>query len=377
MASGAGASALWYLTRGTGAVALLLLTTSVALGVANVRRVHTERVPRFVVDAVHRSVSLLALAFLAVHIVTSVLDPFAPIRLIDAVVPFVSAYRPVWLGLGAIASDLPIAVALTSVLRRRFGRRAWRATHWLAYACWPVALVHGLGTGSDAKTTWMLALAAGSVLVVLAAVWLRAAAGWPDHVGARVSAVAASVAAPIALLIWLPTGPLSSGWAKRAGTPSSLVGAATPVSASTTSTAGSSATSGTGGLAPAAFSAPVTGTAGQSQLGNGLVQVDLRLTLAGQPLDALDIRIDGQPLGGGGVEMTSSTVTLGTTPTPALYSGHVTALIGTSIQARVSGTRGALILLARLQIDPSSGSVTGTLTAQPAARRERRKGAEG
>ena len=127
MASSVGPSALWYLTRGTGAVALVLLTMSVALGVANVRRVHTERVPRFVGDAVHRSVSLLALAFLAVHILALVLDPFAPIRLIDAVVPFVSAYRPVWLGLGAIASDLLIAVAFTSVLRRAAGRpKLWQ-----------------------------------------------------------------------------------------------------------------------------------------------------------------------------------------------------------------------------------------------------------
>ena len=369
MASGAGPSALWYLTRGTGAVTLVLLTISVAIGVTNVRRVQTERVPRFVIDAVHRSVSLLALAFLAVHIVTSVLDPFAPIRLIDAVVPFVSAYRPVWLGLGAIASDLLIAVAFTSVLRRRFGHRAWRATHWLAYACWPVALVHGLGTGSDAKTSWMLALTAGSVLVVLAAVGWRAAAGWPDDIGARVSAIAAAVAVPIALLIWLPTGPLSSGWSKRAGTPTSLLATGTPVSATTTSTNGSSAGSGAGGVAPAAFNASVTGTTGQSQLGNGLVRVDLRLALAGQPLNASDIRIDGQPLIDGGVEMTSSAVTLGTSAEPTMYRGRVTALAGTSIEARVSSTRGSLVLLARLQIDPSSGSVTGTLTAQPLARR--------
>ena len=111
------------------------------------------------------------------------------------------------------------------------------------------------------------------------------------------------------------------------------------------------------------------GTAGQSQLGNGLVQVDLRLALAGRALNAFDIRIDGQPLAGGGVEMTSSTVTLGTSATPAIYSGHVTALAGTSIQARVSSRRGSLALLARLQIDASSGSVTGNLTAEPVARR--------
>jgi Ferric reductase like transmembrane component len=370
VAGSVGPSAFWYLTRGTGAVTLVLLTASVAIGVANVRRAHTERVPRFVVEAVHRTASLLALAFLAVHIVTSVLDPFAPIRLIDAVVPFVSTYRPVWLGLGAIASDLLLAVALTSVLRRRFGHRAWRATHWLAYACWPVALVHGLGTGSDAKTSWMLALTAGSVLVVLAAVGLRAAGGWPDHIGARVSAVSASVLAVIALLIWLPTGPLSPGWAKRAGTPSSLLASATPVSATTTSAGRVSAASGVGGGAPAAFGASVTGTVGEAQIGNGLVQVDLRLALAGQRLNALDIRIDGHPVGaGGGVAMTSSAVTLGTSATPALYSGRVTALEGTSVEARVTGMRGSLILLTQLEIDPRSGSVTGTLNAQPAARR--------
>ena len=113
----------------------------------------------------------------------------------------------------------------------------------------------------------------------------------------------------------------------------------------------------------------MTGTTGQSQLGNGLVQVDLQLALAGQPLNAFDVRIEGQPLNDGGVEMTSSAVTLGTSAKPAMYTGRVTALAGTSIQAQVSSTRGSLVLLARLQIDPSSGGVTGTLTAQPLARR--------
>lgn len=154
----AGPTALWYLTRGTGAVTLMLLTPSVALGVADVRRAHTPTWPRFVVDAVHRNASPLALAFLLVHVVTSVLDTFAPIRLVDSIVPFTSAYRPLWLGLGELASDLLIAVALTSVFRRRLGYGTWRAAHWLAYAYWPVAMLHGLGTGSDTKTAWMLSL---------------------------------------------------------------------------------------------------------------------------------------------------------------------------------------------------------------------------
>lgn len=250
MGSTAGPSALWYLTRGTGTVTLVLLTISLALGIANVRRAQTDAVPRFVFDAVHRSVSLLALAFLAVHIVTSVLDPFAPIRVIDAVIPFVSAYRPVWLGLGAVAFDVLIAIVVTSLLRRRFGYRTWRATHWLAYACWPIALVHGLGTGSDAKTGWMLLLTAGCVLIVLVAVWIRAVAGWPDHSSVRVSAMLASIAAPLALVFWLPSGPLAAGWATRAGTPASLLAKTTVPAASSGAGHSSSSASTSGATSP-------------------------------------------------------------------------------------------------------------------------------
>src|SRR5438309_1102165 len=119
----AGPSAYWYLTRGTGTIALVLLTLSVALGVANVRRLRSENVPRFVVDAVHRNVSLLAVAFLLAHIITSLLDGYAPLKVADVIVPFVSSYRPLWLGLGAVAFDLLIAVVITSLLRRRFGYR--------------------------------------------------------------------------------------------------------------------------------------------------------------------------------------------------------------------------------------------------------------
>jgi sulfoxide reductase heme-binding subunit YedZ len=170
-------SAYWYLTRGSGVVALILLTATVALGVADVRRYSSERWPRFVIDSLHRSVSLLAVVFLAVHIVTTVLDSFTSISLSDAVIPFGSGYRPFWLGLGAVACDLLLAVTLTSVLRRRLGHRAWRATHWLAYACWPIALAHGLGTGSDLRFTWLLAINAVCAALVAGAVLLRVLPG--------------------------------------------------------------------------------------------------------------------------------------------------------------------------------------------------------
>ena len=351
----AGPSALWYLTRATGAVTLVLLTVSVALGVANVGRLQSPRWPRFVVEGLHRNVSLLAITVLAVHIVTTVLDPFASIHVLDAVIPFVSVYRPFWLGLGAFASDLLIAIALTSMVRRRLGHRAWRVTHWFAYACWPIALLHAVGTGSDMKQFWMQALLAGCLLAVVAAVWTRAGIGWPQRRGLRGSAVAASVALPIALIAWLPGGPLASSWARRAGTP--LVA----------STTGSANTVQSGQSSPvAAFSAPVTGTANQRALSGGGVEVAISLAISNAALGVVNVRIDGTSAAGGGVQMTGSSVSVGTVSSPALYQGTITALDGTQISARVTSADGRLLQLGLALRLGEAGSATGTVEVTPA-----------
>src|SRR5215472_12492600 len=105
LAVGGSPSTYWYLTRSTGAVALVLLTVAVALGIADVRRISSTHWPRFVVDALHGNVSLLAVVFVALHVLTSVLDSFAPISLTAAFIPFISEYRPFWLGLGTVAFD--------------------------------------------------------------------------------------------------------------------------------------------------------------------------------------------------------------------------------------------------------------------------------
>src|SRR5579864_348672 len=310
-------TAYWYLTRGTGTVALVLLTLSVALGIANVRRLRTERMPRFVLDAVHRNVSLLAMVFLGLHIVTSLLDGFAPIRIVDVFIPFISVYRPLWLGFGAVALDLMVAIVITSLLRRRFGYRTWRITHWAAYASWPVALLHGLGTGSDTKTGWMLVLVGGLVIVMIVAVVSRATAGWPDHQGARLGALAASALVPLGLLVWLPSGPLAAGWAKKAGTPASLLRVAQVSAASSSSSAPST------GSTTSGFTANASGTVQQGQSGDGLSQVNIALTLAGQKLNTLAITLRGQALQSGGLEMTSSNVTFGPSSNPGQYRGSV------------------------------------------------------
>jgi predicted ferric reductase len=220
----AGPSIYWYLTRSTGAVALLLLTFAIALGVIDVQRWSTPRWPRFVLDSLHRNVSLLAMAFLVLHILTSVLDSFAPISLTDAFIPFVGSYRPFWLGLGAVAFDLLLAVTITSLMRQRMGFATWRAIHWLTYASWPIALLHGFGTGSDVKGgVWLLALSVGCLAVVVAAVLARVLSGWPQNLPLRGAALGGAGVFSLFLLLWLPGGPLGSEWARRSGTPSSLL----------------------------------------------------------------------------------------------------------------------------------------------------------
>lgn len=219
----AGPSLYWYLTRSTGAVALLLLTAAVVLGVVDVRRWSSPSWPRFVVDALHRNVALLAMVFLLLHILTSVLDSFAPISLIDAIVPFAGSYRPFWLGLGAIAFDLLLAVTITSMMRQRMGYASWRAIHWLTYASWPIALLHGFGTGSDVASMWLLILSVACLLAVLVAVIVRVADGWPENLSRRGAALGGAGAFSLFLAIWMPSGPLGSEWARRSGTPSSLL----------------------------------------------------------------------------------------------------------------------------------------------------------
>jgi predicted ferric reductase len=170
-----GTKALWYLTRGTGVVSLVLLSTTFVLGIVEVSRWRSRSWPRFVTAGLHRNLSLLAVAFVGIHIATTVIDGFAPIGWLDAVVPFRSPYRPMWLGLGAVALDLQLALVVTSLLRATLGFRVWRAVHWVAYACWPVALAHAVGTGSDVRSRWALAVGGFCLLGVMVATAFRLA----------------------------------------------------------------------------------------------------------------------------------------------------------------------------------------------------------
>ena len=166
-------SVLWYATRGAGAVTLILLSAVVVLGILSSLRVQGERWPRFLITGLHRNLALMTLVFLALHIITAVVDPYTDLGWAAAFIPFSSYYRTFWLGLGVIAFELLLAIVFTSLFRTYLGHKAWRLIHWLTYAAWPVAVLHGLGAGTDTWSAWMLAITAACVAGVGMAVIIR------------------------------------------------------------------------------------------------------------------------------------------------------------------------------------------------------------
>ena len=161
-----------------------MLTGVVVLGVLSSLRFQASGWPRFLTTGLHRNVALLTLVFLGLHIVTAVVDPFTHLGWLAAVVPFSSYYRTVWLGLGTIAAELLVAIIITSLLRGLIGHAAWRAIHWLAYASWPIGVVHGLGTGTDTWSAWFLGLTCLCIGLVGLAVIYRLVAKPSDPLAA-------------------------------------------------------------------------------------------------------------------------------------------------------------------------------------------------
>jgi methionine sulfoxide reductase heme-binding subunit len=176
-----GSSADWYLMRGSGFVALILITLTAGLGIANVARLAKGGWTRMVAALVHRNVSLLAVVFLGVHVLTAISDRYVKVPSLAILVPGASGYDPLWVGLGALSVDLLIAVVVTSLIRARLRPRSWRLVHWLAYLAWPSAILHGIGAGSgsgaDTGRTWSTAIYVVCALTFAIAVVLRLSLG--------------------------------------------------------------------------------------------------------------------------------------------------------------------------------------------------------
>jgi sulfoxide reductase heme-binding subunit YedZ len=342
-------SAMWYLTRATGAVSLLLLTGVALLGLAGAMQWASPRWPRFVTQGLHKNLALMAVAFIAVHVASTVIDGFAPIRWLDAVVPFVSAYRPLWLGLGALSFDLFLALIVTSLLRARLGFRTWRAVHWLAYGCWPVAVVHSLGTGTDTGEPWMLALDAICVGSVLAAAVWRAGRDPARRGALQGLAVGAGGVASVALVGWLAVGPLTSGWASRAGTPQRLLGGGSVATAKP---------------AKAQLVLPATstfdGTATQQQGASGGMELEFHGSLSGSSDLVLDIRLTGQLAQSGGFFVQGGHVTLGPRDDQNRFTGQISGVSNGQISSKLVDSSGDTVTLdAALRVVDAGGTAGG------------------
>jgi len=320
------ASPFWYLTRGSGFVAFALLSASLGLGLATAAGWRTRRFPRFAVARLHRNLTLLTIVFVCIHVATTIADGFAPVSLTDAVIPFESRYRPLWLGLGALAFDLLIALVVTSLLRARIGVRAWRFVHWLAYAAWPVAAFHLLGSGSDARAGWLVLGVGASFIFVLAAIAGRLAGA---RRALRLGGAVGTAGVAIALGAWYESGPARTGWAARAGTPRTLLAVSLPAPAPTLAVKRTTHVS-----LPARFSGRLSGRLVQSGPDDkGLVTLTIEARVSGAVRGRVGLALKGAPLAGGGVSMTASGVTFEQAGATALYQGRIVALRGSTVGA--------------------------------------------
>jgi sulfoxide reductase heme-binding subunit YedZ len=220
---------LWYLARGSGLVLLGALTVNVILGIAIQGGWHPSGWPRFAVQAIHRNLAILAVLLLGVHVLTIELDPFVPVGWWALIVPFLSPYRPLWLGLGTLSLDIFVLVIATSLLRAHMGAKSWRVVHWLVYLSWPLAVLHSLGTGTDAHLAPAFGYEIACVAAVALALMVRIGrAASLDH-QSRIALILATASVPVWITAWAASGPLQAGWAKASGSP-----AARAVSASGT-----------------------------------------------------------------------------------------------------------------------------------------------
>lgn len=185
-------SVLWYFARAAGFVSLLLLAASVCVGIALALRLRSPRFPMFLTEGLHRYLSTVLLVFVTIHVVTLLLDPFARFSLADMLIPFASKYRTLWMALGITAAELTVALALSVYVRRWIGYKAWRVIHYGTYSLFPLGILHGLGTGTDTRSWWGLAIYAVTGVAVVAMVFWRAGLGSEDPVPAPPEAARAA-----------------------------------------------------------------------------------------------------------------------------------------------------------------------------------------
>lgn len=188
---------LWAYGRASGAVDLLLFALAVVLGILATSGRPFWGLARTTLTRLHRTVSVAALLFLLVHVVTLVLDPFAKLSWLDAVLPFANEANRWGYGLGAVALDLVLVVALSGMLRRTLPHRAFFWMHLGAYVMYPVAVAHVLFSGTDRGSWWILLILSLGLAAVVASFGWRLSPGFRARRAARARGHEPGVGAPI------------------------------------------------------------------------------------------------------------------------------------------------------------------------------------
>ncbi len=363
-AATASISPLWYVSRSAGYIGLILLGLIGVLGIITAGNLKIAHGTKFLTPDLHRSLSLLAMVVLAIHVGAAVADKYSFIGIKDVFVPFFSAYRPIWVGIGAIAVDLGLAVMITSLVRVRMGYRSWKLVHWASYPIFALSIVHGLGSGTD-TSLWFskfIYLAVGGV--ILLAIISRLVARQDLVIGKKAALLGTSLAVPLVIIAWTVSGPLGVNWPKRAqaGLKQSVLTSASIANSGTKASTGPASKPVHLLQLTPSYTSNWSGGIDQSAP-NSQGEIALRLMgrLASSPGYLLSVVLIGVPLEGG-VSMTSSLVEIASTSGTVVYRGSVTSLNGTTLVSQVSNASGqSLTFSASLNLGNNGSSFTGTV----------------
>jgi hypothetical protein len=309
----------WDIARTGGFTAYILLTLSVAIGLALTLHWQSGRWPRIINSELHNFLTLLGLIFTVIHVLAVWIDPFTHFGWNEVFIPFLSHYRPIWMAFGIVALYLGLAIGLSTWLRPFIGYKLWRKLHVLTLLSFLLVTVHGIATGSDTRTWWGASIYLGSVLLIGTLLWMRLIK--PANAQSKAHPVMAVATVIVMLIGSLLTviGPLQSGWNALAngGNGSGQIGSTTGTKALPASKSQSPTTA-----FPLPFTANVQGTLAQTQPdANGNVTMTMNMTVSNGAQGLLQVILQGQSVGDNNMQVTSSQVKLGSSSGQTLYRG--------------------------------------------------------
>ncbi len=370
-------SITWDIARAGGFTAYILLTLSVAIGLALTLQWQSPgRWPRLLNSELHNFTTLLALIFTGIHVLAVWIDPFTSFGWNEVLIPFVSHYRPLWMALGIVGLYLGLAIGLSTWLRPLIGYAWWRRLHVLTLVLYALVTVHGIATGSDTQTWWGVLIYVSSVALVGGLLLSRLLT--PINARSRSHPAIATLVGLLTLVgvIWTVSGPLQPGWnavannGNGSGSRIARAQAQSPGQSPAQKQSGNQQPSSDPYASP--FTAALQGTISQNGPdASGIITLRINTTLSNGAQGTLIIVLQGQQTGDddGGFSISSTQVTLGQNATTVLYQGTLTGL-RTERRWRMTallnkdGSSNQLALQIEMQVD-NSGQVSGYVQGTP------------